>query len=113
MSAPTRASAAKRRPLSPHSAPPGAGIGAAVANVKMRRVEHEKVETRGSPQEHARRGAHQITERMHRLRRLQSGQHCRIPGQQGPHLDAMLAQCLGQRPGHVGKPAGLDERIHL
>ena len=36
-----------------------------------------------------------------------------IAGQQGPHRDPLAGKRSRQRPGHVGQPAGLNQRDDL
>ncbi len=88
-------------------------VGIAVAVEQVGRVDHEHVQTRHARREEPRRAAEQGGVLVQRLGIPQSLEHRRVAGQQRPHPHAQGGQRTRQRPGNVGQPARLDQRVDL
>ena len=87
------------------------GIGAAVAVIEVRGVEHEKIERAGAADEHAGGAAEQILEFRDGLGLFQRRQHRAVAGAERAQRDLFGEQRAGQGAGDVGEAAGLDQRI--
>ena len=88
--------------------PVGAKVGIAGPREEMRRVKDEQLEARRGAGEDARRPAKQIVVSVCASLLGELGDHRRIAGHEGSHLDTFVGERRGQRADHVGKAAGLD-----
>ena len=91
----------------------GPRIRPARTSVEMRCVENKEVHTGCLHRKQSRRGAMEVGELVHRLRRGECIHHRRVTGDQGAHRDAFLRENGRQRADHVAQAAGLDHRIGL
>ena len=96
---------------------PGLGIGIDIRiagpGKQVRRVEHEKVESRRACSDQARGPTLQAREVVHGIGRAERVDHAGIAGHQSARRDAFAGQGEWQRRDNVGETAGLDQRVDL
>ncbi len=113
MSAATSESAAKRSALSGKSWPVSVEVGVPRPPKKMRRVDHEKVETGGLRGDQRGLPAEEVGVAMRDGAALQLLKDGGVAGHQRAHLHAMGKKRRGKRAHDVGKAASLHQRKNL